>query len=272
MLHQEFAPPPPLQDAVKCFWYNKRDAGIDLDYIEVQPDGYAEIIFYFGSTCSIVKKGIIQPLPSPFMIGLLHQPVIFYAPGKLEIIAIRCYPWAVFNLLGIASGSDSVQRFQHPISRLHAVIERFIKDGNVEGAILSVTEFFLKERPQSFENSMLIKAGNTMRKAKGNVMVGEVANAAHATIRTLERNFKKSSGHTVKEVAALMRFEQARNRLWTQPIVNLAALAHELGYSDQPHLSRDFKRYSGSSPAAFARNAKHNRLILETDFVAFVQD
>jgi AraC-like DNA-binding protein len=67
-----------------------------------------------------------------------------------------------------------------------------------------------------------------------------------------------------------MRFEQVRNHLWQYPKVNLAGLAHELGYTDQAHLSREFKRYSGTTPAAFARKAKKERPFASADFVAFV--
>ncbi len=79
MQHQEFEPPEELGDTIKCFWYNKRDFGEMESAFEVVPDGYAEIIFYFGSTCSIVQQGSLQPLPSPFMIGLLNQPAFFYS-------------------------------------------------------------------------------------------------------------------------------------------------------------------------------------------------
>ena len=110
-----------------------------------------------------------------------------------------------------------------------------------------------------------------MQNANGNLPVSEVAEAAHATVRTLERKFKQSSGHTVKDVTGLMRFEQVRNRLWLSPELNLAALADELGYTDQSHLSREFKRYSGTTPAAFARKAKKGKAMVSRDFVAFVQ-
>jgi len=68
-----------------------------------------------------------------------------------------------------------------------------------------------------------------------------------------------------------MRFEQVRNQLGLYPDSNIAGLAHELGYTDQSHLSREFKRYSGTTPAAFARKARKARQALDNDFVAFVQ-
>jgi AraC-like DNA-binding protein len=69
-----------------------------------------------------------------------------------------------------------------------------------------------------------------------------------------------------------MRFEQVRNRLWLSPETSLAQLAQELGYTDQSHLSREFKRYSGATPAAFARKAKKAKQQVSDDFVAFIQD
>ena len=110
-----------------------------------------------------------------------------------------------------------------------------------------------------------------MRTANGAMPVSQVATAAHATVRTLERKFKQSSGYTVKDVSGLMRFEQVRNHLWLNPNSNLAGLAHVLGYTDQAHLSREFKRYSGTSPAAFARNSKREKKAISSDIVAFVQ-
>ncbi|MEO6852235.1 MAG: helix-turn-helix domain-containing protein, partial [Mucilaginibacter sp.] len=138
-------------------------------------------------------------------------------------------------------------------------------------AITEVKKYFLEARSQLANNSMLLKAGFAMRDANGNMPVSQVAAAAHATVRTLERKFKQSSGYSVKDVSALIRFEQVRNYLWHYPDDNLAGLAHQLGYSDQSHLSREFKRYSGTTPAAFARKAKRGKQAVSNDFVAFVQ-
>ncbi|MES2427554.1 MAG: helix-turn-helix domain-containing protein [Bacteroidota bacterium] len=267
MQHQEFEPPEELRDAIKCFWHNKRDFVEQESNFEVQPDGYAEIIFYFGSPISIANNGSLQPLPSPFMMGLLNQPAIFYAENCLEIIGIRCFPWTVFDLLGLQPGKDGVRTFEHPIATLQPALNKLIHDDRVTEALALVKQYFLDARSGIATSSMLYKAGVAMNGAKGTLPVSRVAAAAHATVRTLERNFKQSSGYSVKDVSGLMRFEQVRNHLWMHPESNLAGLAHELGYTDQPHLSREFKRYSGTTPAAFARAAKKRKL----DFVAFIQ-
>jgi AraC-like DNA-binding protein len=190
------------------------------------------------------------------MMGLLNQPVIFHTKNRLEIIGIRCFPWTVFDLLGLPSGKDGVRIFEHPIARLQPTLNKLIHAGRIDEALAQVKQYFLNARSHVATDSMLFKAGVAMRKANGTMPVSQVAAAAHATVRTLERKFKQSSGYTVKDVSGLMRFEQVRNRLWHYPNSNLAGLAHELGYTDQSHLSREFKRYSGTTPAAFARKAK----------------
>ena len=271
MHHQEFPPPEALQDTIKCFWYNSRDVGELQSSFEVVPDGYAEIIFHFGSGCSISYNGGLQPLPSPFMIGLLNQPVVFYTQNRLEILAIRCFPWTVFDLLGLQPGKDGLRIFEHPIALLQPALNKCIQAGRIAEALAEVRRYFLDARSHIAASSVLFKAGVAMREANGTMPVSQVAAAAHATVRTLERNFKQSSGYTVKDVSGLMRFEQVRNRLWLDADSTLAGLAHELGYADQSHLSREFKRYSGTTPAAFARKAKKEKPAVNNDFVAFIQ-
>jgi AraC-like DNA-binding protein len=267
MHHREFEPPEELQDTIKCFWYNTWEREELRSNFEVQPDGYAEIIFHFGTGCSIFHNGIFQQLPSPFMMGLLNQPAIFQAKADLEIIGIRCFPWTVFDLLGLPSGNDGLRTFEHPIAGLQPALARCIHTGRIDEVQAVLKQYFLDARSGVAADSMLHKAGLAMREANGAMPVSRVAAAAHATVRTLERNFKQSSGYSVKDVSGLIRFEQVRNRLWHYPACNLAGLAHELGYADQSHLSREFKRYSGTTPGAFARKAKKG----QHDFVAFIQ-
>lgn len=272
MLHQEFEAPDELKSTIKCFWYNSSELGAVETAFEVMPDGYAEIIFHFGTGCNVLKNGVLQQLPSPFMIGLLDQPAVFYARNRFEVIAVRCYPWTVFDLLGLQPSQDGVHVFQHPIASLQESLEIFVAAGNIKEAIALVKRYFLESQSSVATENTLHKAGTALNRANGSIPVKQVAAAAHATVRTLERKFRQSSGYSVKDISSVMRFEQVRNRLWLEPESNLAGLAQEFGYADQSHLSKEFKRYSSSTPAAFARSAKKTKPGADSDFVAIVQD
>ncbi|QKZ13741.1 helix-turn-helix domain-containing protein [Spirosoma sp. KUDC1026] len=271
MQHLEIEPPEALRSVIKCFWYTSIDFAENQSNFEVVPDGYAELIFHFGHHCSIAIGDGIQPLPSPFLVGLLNQPVYFHSKDRLEIIGVRCFPWTVFELLGLPSGKDGVRTIEHPVAQLQARLAGLIQAGQINEALTEVAAYFLAAQAPVAPNAVLQKAGSAMRNANGTLPVSQVAAAAHATVRTLERKFKQSAGYTVKDVSALMRFEQVRDQLWLNPDVSLAGLAYELGYTDQAHLSREFKRYSGTTPAAFARRTKKARQTIGDDFVVFIQ-
>ncbi|OON67979.1 AraC family transcriptional regulator [Hymenobacter sp. CRA2] len=271
MQHQGIAAPAELQDTIQGFWYARLDIGQLPAGFEIVPDGFAEIIFHFGSSCRIAVSASLQPLPSPFLMGLLNQPVHLHGESHLEVIGIKCFPWTVFELLGLPAASGGVRVFTHPMAGLQPLLAELVRAGRIAEALAQVKQYFLDARRGVATDSTLAKAGGAMRAAGGTLPVSEVAAAAHATVRTLERKFKQAAGHTVKDVASLMRFEQVRNRLWHDAKVNLAGLAHELGYTDQSHLSREFKRYSGTTPAAFARKAEQRKQAVSGEIVAFVQ-
>ena len=68
----------------------------------------------------------------------------------------------------------------------------------------------------------------------------------------LGRTFKRFTGETLARYRHRLRVEKARNLLRKEkPLVEIA---HELGFADQSHLTRVFRREMGSTPAAYRRN------------------
>ena len=69
--------------------------------------------------------------------------------------------------------------------------------------------------------------------------------------RQVERRARKLTGISPKQLACLSRFQSARDAIWADPTIDLARLAVDAGYSDQPHMTRQFRRYAGQTPAQF---------------------
>jgi AraC-like DNA-binding protein len=270
MQHKELKAPVTLSDIIADFWYLEQDFGDTPSAFEVLPDGHAEIIFHFGSGLSQKKQDTFDPLPSPFIVGMLGQPVHFFSQGKLKIVGIKCFPWAVYDLLNLPSVKGGVHLFEHAIAGLQLDLKILVDRGEVDEALNLLCRWVINSRSGIVPPAQLSKAGMAMLNSNGNLPVTALAEAAHATVRTLERKFKASSGNTLKEVSGLLRFENARNCLWTNPDTGIVGLAHELGYADQSHLNREFKRYSGITAAAFARQTKVRKRALGDDFVAIV--
>jgi len=72
--------------------------------------------------------------------------------------------------------------------------------------------------------------------------------------RALQRLFREYVGATPKWVIRRMRLQEVALRIERGETVTLAQLAADLGYTDQAHLTRDFKSAVGKSPKEFARS------------------
>jgi AraC-like DNA-binding protein len=85
--------------------------------------------------------------------------------------------------------------------------------------------------------------------------------------RTLQRRIKASTGLSPKRFLALGRFRYAVQEV-SAPNASLSAVAGDLGFADQAHLTREFRRHAGLTPGAFQRAWRGSR----GQAVRFVQD
>ena len=84
----------------------------------------------------------------------------------------------------------------------------------------------------------------------GGQRVEQVAAALGWSRKRLARRFRDAVGLQPRAFAGLARFERFTTTLRADPTVALAAIALDVGYADQAHLSREVQRYAGLSPAA----------------------
>jgi AraC-like DNA-binding protein len=82
----------------------------------------------------------------------------------------------------------------------------------------------------------------------GSLSVDELARELGLHVRSLERTFRNELGVTPKRLIRLVRLRHVLGALHAGRFGTLAELAHAAGYSDQPHMIRDFKQLTGRAP------------------------
>ncbi|MGF1567100.1 MAG: DUF6597 domain-containing transcriptional factor [Nodosilinea sp.] len=104
--------------------------------------------------------------------------------------------------------------------------------------------------------------------AHGAVSMDEAAAVFGQSHRQFERVFLETVGVSAKTFAKIIRFQHTTKRLVSQGQLSLAHIAAELNYSDQSHMSHDFKRLAGLSPrqflqahVAFLQDADHDAVL-----------
>ncbi len=89
----------------------------------------------------------------------------------------------------------------------------------------------------------------------GLLRVGELAERLCTSERTLQRLAARYVGLGPAALIRRRRLQDAAERIRADPDTDLASLAAELGYTDQAHLTNEFTRVLGLSPAGYRRHA-----------------
>ncbi|MBN3785458.1 helix-turn-helix domain-containing protein [Burkholderia sp. Ac-20353] len=89
----------------------------------------------------------------------------------------------------------------------------------------------------------------------GLTQVRDLAERAGLRERTLQQLFADYVGVTPKWVICRYRLHEAADKLAGGEPIDLAELAHALGYFDQAHFTRDFRKLVGKAPAEYRRDA-----------------
>lgn len=78
----------------------------------------------------------------------------------------------------------------------------------------------------------------------------DMAAAAHMSVFHFSRTFRRTLGTGPHRYLVEVRIERVKTLLLSGNLA-LAAIADETGFSDQSHMSKAFRRFTGMSPRAF---------------------
>jgi len=123
---------------------------------------------------------------------------------------------------------------------------------------VEVIESFLRSFGPTLTPSMELAGRITARIAEDRriTKVDQIVEEFAITTRQMQRLFREYVGVTPKWVIQRYRLIEAAERLSTGAAGELADLALDLGYADQAHFIRDFKKIVGRPPAGYARSVQ----------------
>lgn len=120
---------------------------------------------------------------------------------------------------------------------------------------LKLAEAFLEPRilPNGKEVERIRDVVERLMLDRSLIRVEDVARALDLEVRALQRRFLRYVGVSPKWVIQRYRLHEAAELLKATGPVALAELAASLGYADQAHFAREFKRVVGRSPRAYRK-------------------
>lgn len=238
--YTEIVPCDALKPYIRCFWGSQTTNINFADRSLVTPDTCMDIIINVN-----YSKNEVQSV----FCGINDQPFVSQAEATTDIIstfAIRFYAWAVplFSSNDMKSVSNIFCNSEHYFPTLTAKLGQMVwlfpeLMKRAEQAEL----FLLEELNLNRLNLNVMNAVYTMLKNTGNLQMADLSQYTSISTRQLERLFKIHIGMSPKKLASLIRYQNVWNQVLQQPNVNIQDLVHKYGYTDQPHLLNDFKRF-----------------------------
>lgn len=232
-------PSTPLRDFVSHYWLSQDNP--DLTHT-VLPDGSVDLVVEVSasSAASMVygtttMRTDIRLEQGSHYLGIRFKPGQsrhFFSAAPHELTD-ACEPAQGLLLFGLDDVPQKIADYD-VFARLDEILERHVARrqparAGIDGVIA------------------LIEA------AHGSVRIDEAAALFDKSRRQFERVFLESVGVSAKFFAQISRFRHA-SILIAHSSAALADIAAESGYSDQSHMTHEFRRLANMSPAAYARS------------------
>ncbi len=249
-----FAPIIPLRRFIKNIWIVKNGHSSRIE--QMIPFGCMDLIYVAHKNVSYQGKEEIQFHRNDlFLTGQVTQPYhLTYAPNA-QIIGFGFYPHTAHLFI-----RDSVFQFTDKICHLASlfsypeILDTLHEQTDIEVKIFLLQQFILnriskKNQADNKHNyvSYLLKY---MYEKKGHFDISKAQSDLNISPRYIQLLFKEQVGTNPLLYAKIIRFLNALD-IYQKKKIPLIKLAHDLGYYDQAHFIRDFKRFTGLSPKKY---------------------
>lgn len=272
MYYQEFLPPKELTPFVKCFWIleSPPDVSNVLYKDRVFPDGCMELIIHFGDPYLQYFENSSKLQLRSFIYGQIKQFIEIGPSSAFSgVIAARFFPHGVFPFLKIP-----IYEFQNQIIPLIEIfgksaleLEEIIQgSNNNQQRILHLSNFLSKTLYKAdFQiDRRITKSLEELYKSRGTINIECLANRIELSSKQLERQFQSKIGLNPKYFARILRFQNIFQLMKSGQVKNLTQLAYAAGFSDQAHLSREFRHFTGTNPKSyFAKTDQLSELFIK---------
>jgi len=236
-----YPPSPPLQCFVDYFWiveWNMHGRAPEIQRVLPYPN--AHLVFDQGQTAI---HGVVR--------GAFERTV----EGAGRVLGIRFKPGGLraFIDLPLTRLVDRTMPVDDVLKIGTAEAEqRVLGQDNDDSMVAAAESLLLAVLPPPDPRALLAEqAVNAAAATHGPISVAALSEQLGIEERSLQRLFSNYVGVSPKWVIQRFRLQEATWHLARPGPVDLSALAGQLGFFDQAHFTRDFKKLVGQSPMEY---------------------
>lgn len=249
-----------LQSYVRYYWIYR--AGWLPERLTF-PIGCPQIIFHRKTPLSVWELGIRQSELT--VSGQVNFPACLWSEEEVEMIVVVFQPYAMGLFLDIPMSllyNQEISGYDLESVRLNELAAHVFGRMRDDDCISLIERWLLAQlvnlrsgRDVLNVRRMHAVLGEMFKKT--HVTVGELSSSACLGKKQLERVFNCVVGMNPKEYMKIVRFQKALRFMQVGfGDMNWAQLSYCCGYADQSHFIREFKKYSGLTPAAMLKGGQ----------------
>jgi AraC-like DNA-binding protein len=176
--------------------------------------------------------------------------------GPVVSVGVQLLPGAAQALFGVSAAELAGRHTPLPDlwgPRSDSLLEQLAEEPNPQCALarlesLLAPHFLSKPELNPIVVSALKQCSHVAR-------IEEMVHGSGYSHRGLIALFRHATGMSMKRYARLMRFQRLLAALGNNPAMPLIALALDAGYSDQAHMTREFREFAGVTPSQYRLTA-----------------
>lgn len=241
-----------LAPYVKSYWILEDDSIIPVTE-RLLPVGSIQITFHKGKQLFSKTRNELHPQSLICGHNIGFSDIV--STGNIEIITIVFQPHAArtfFNLpLNVFRGYH-ISIHDIDDSELSDLAKR-IEDTPDNEMCIRYIETFLLYRLRRYSSYHQGRISTVIREinAQPQTTVPKLSDLACLSTKQFNRIFVDHVGTNPKEFMRIVRMQRALYSLQIQPGIEFAQVAYACGFTDQSHLIKEFKLFSGYTPTEF---------------------
>lgn len=236
--YREQNPAPALRPYIRCFWGTRRPSP-PSDRLVI-PDTCMDLIFRLDGSNSAMSCSFCG------IDDTSHLSNTDFGSSPSSTFAIRFYAWSavLFAQESMAGVKNRAFDGERHFFQLKRELEPLLwSAGTFEARIALAEACLLKHIRPGRANPIVMEAVGELLSHCGTLRTTELAQMVHVSPRQLERLFYSAMGISPKSLSSLVRYQYLWRNVLLRPDFQVLDAVEALGYTDQSHLLRDFKRF-----------------------------